>query len=97
MGYKKMDSNLSFADVSIFSSLEHNRTIKRMKQINTVINWSRIEPLVVRNYTVSKSAEGSEAYHHARRVKFTKLIKNALGALFRQFAFNLFEGRKVLG
>jgi hypothetical protein len=63
MGFKKMENNPSFADVSIFSSLEHNRAIKRMEQSNTVVNWSRIEPLVVRNYPVGKSAEGSEAYH----------------------------------
>ena len=63
MGFKKMETNLSFADVSLFSSLEHNRAIKRMEQINTVVNWSRIEQLVARNYPVGKSSEGSEAYH----------------------------------
>ncbi len=34
-----------------------------MEQINAVVNWSRIERLVVRNYPVGKSSEGSEAYH----------------------------------
>ena len=63
MGFKKMETNFSFADISLFSSLEHNRAIKRMQQINTVVNWSRIENLIMRNYPVGKSAEGNEAYH----------------------------------
>ncbi|MCX5819782.1 MAG: IS5 family transposase [Deltaproteobacteria bacterium] len=63
MGFKKMETNLSFADVSLFSSLERNRAIKRMEQINAIIDWSRIERLVVRHYPVGKSSEGSEAYH----------------------------------
>ena len=62
MGFKKMETNFSFADISLFSSLEHNRAIKRMQQINTVVNWSRIENLIMRNYPVGKSAEGNEAY-----------------------------------
>jgi IS5 family transposase len=63
MSFKKMETNLSFADISLFSSLEHNRAIKRMEQINAVVNWSQIERLVVRNYPVGKSSEGNEAYH----------------------------------
>ena len=62
MGFKKMETNFSFADISLFSSLEHNRAIKRMQQINTVVNWSRIENLIMRNYPVGKSAEGNEVY-----------------------------------
>jgi len=57
-----METNFSFADISLFSSLEHNRAIRRMEQINAVVNWSRIESLIMRNYPVGKSAEGNEAY-----------------------------------
>ncbi len=63
MSFKKMEPNLSFADMSLFSSLEHNRAIKRMEQIDAVVNWSRIERLVVKKYPVGKSSEGNEAYH----------------------------------
>jgi len=63
MGYKKTDFHLSFADIALFNSLDRNRAIKRMEKISTVINWSTIEPLVVRGYSVGKSAEGGEAYH----------------------------------
>jgi len=63
MGYKKTDVHLSFADIALFNSLDRNRAIKRMEKISTVINWSKIEPLVLRGYSVGKSAEGGEAYH----------------------------------
>jgi len=42
MRFKKMQTNFTFTDVSLFSSLE-NRAIKRMEQINAIIDWSRIE------------------------------------------------------
>jgi len=43
MGFKKMQTNFTFTDISLFSSLEKNRAIKRMEQINAIIDWSRIE------------------------------------------------------
>jgi hypothetical protein len=46
MGFKKMETNFSFADVYLFSSLEPNRAIKRMEQINAIVDWSRIESLL---------------------------------------------------
>ena len=61
MGFKKMERNVSFADISLLASLEKNRAIKRMEQINAVVNWSRIERMIMRNYPVGKSAEGNEA------------------------------------
>ncbi|MBN1548081.1 MAG: IS5 family transposase [Syntrophaceae bacterium] len=63
MGYKKTDSRLSFADIALFNSLDRNRAIQRMEKINKVVNWSKIEYLVVRGYSVGKSAEGGEVYH----------------------------------
>ena len=50
MGFKKMETNFSFADISLFSSLERNRAIKRMQQINAIVDWSRIENLLLRNW-----------------------------------------------
>lgn len=40
MGFKKMETNLTFTDISLFSSLEKNRAIKRMEQINAKIQRS---------------------------------------------------------
>jgi IS5 family transposase len=62
MGYKQMDNNFSFTDLSLFNSMEHNRSIKRMEKINAIINWPRIESLLLTHYAVGKSAEGADAY-----------------------------------
>jgi len=62
MGYKQMDKNLTFTDLSLFNSMEHNRSIKRMEKINAIINWPRIESLLLKHYDVGKSAEGADAY-----------------------------------
>ncbi len=62
MGFKKMKSNFTFADISLFSSMEKNRAITRMEQISAIVDWSRIGNLLMRTYPVGKSAEGNEAY-----------------------------------
>jgi len=62
MGFKKMKNNLNFTDISLFSSSEKNRAIKRMEQINAIVDWARIEGLLMRTYPVGKSTEGNEAY-----------------------------------
>ena len=62
MGFKKMKTNFTFADISLFTSMEKNRAIKRMEQINATVDWSKIESLLMRNYPVGKSFEGNDAY-----------------------------------
>ena len=62
MGFKKMKTNLTFTDLSLFSSIEKNRAIKRMEQINKIVDWSRIDTLVMKNYPVGKSTAGHDAY-----------------------------------
>ena len=62
MSFKKMETNLTFTDISLFSSMEQNRAITRMEQINAIVDWSKIESLIMRNYPVGKSNEGNEAY-----------------------------------
>ncbi|MDO9530501.1 MAG: hypothetical protein Q7J27_15275 [Syntrophales bacterium] len=62
MGFKKMKTNLTFTDLSLFASIEKNRAIKRMEHISAIVNWSRIDNLRMENYPVGKSADGSEAY-----------------------------------
>jgi len=62
MGFKKLENNLSFTDLSLFSSMEHNRAIERMDAINAITDWSKIERLIMKNYPVGKSAEGNAAY-----------------------------------
>jgi hypothetical protein len=43
MSFKKMETNFSFADISLFPSLKRNQAIKRMQQINAIVDWGRIE------------------------------------------------------
>jgi IS5 family transposase len=62
MSFKKIDTNLSFADIALFNSIERNRAIVRMQQINAVVDWTRIDRILIRNYPVGKSSEGNEAY-----------------------------------
>jgi transposase, IS5 family len=57
MSFKKMQTELS-----LFYSMEKNRTIKRMEQINAIVDWSKIENLLMRSYPVGNSAEGNAAY-----------------------------------
>jgi IS5 family transposase len=62
MGFKNMKTNFTFADISLFNSMEKNRAIKRMEHFNATVDWSRIESLLLRNYPVGKSFEGNDAY-----------------------------------
>ena len=62
MGFKNMKTNFTFADISLFNSMEKNRAIKRMEHFNATVDWSRIESLLMRNYPVGKSFEGNDAY-----------------------------------
>jgi len=62
MGFKNMKTNFTFADVSLFNSMEKNRAIKRMEHFNAIVDWSRIESLLLRKYPVGKSFEGNDAY-----------------------------------
>ena len=47
-------------------------------------------------YIVEQYFGLSHLYNRAYRARFPKLIKNALDALFRQMAFNLFRGSRIL-
>jgi IS5 family transposase len=62
MGFKNMKTNFTFTDISLFNSMEKNRAIKRMEQINATVDWSKIESLLMGNYPVGKSFEGNDAY-----------------------------------
>ena len=62
MGYKKMSHNLGFADLALASSLQHNRSAKKMVELNNSINWNRVEDALMSHYTVGTSGEGADAY-----------------------------------
>jgi hypothetical protein len=62
MGYKQIEPNMTFAEASLISSMEHNRSLKRLEKINQVINWSQVEEILLSYYTVGTSREGADAY-----------------------------------
>ena len=53
MGYKRWGKEISFADVAVSKSLEHNRSLKMMEKINKVVSWRNIEALfVITSYSI---------------------------------------------
>ena len=62
MGYKRIDPNMIFAEVSLLRSMEHNRSLKSLEKINQVIDWSQVEEILMAHYPVGGSREGADAY-----------------------------------
>lgn len=62
MGYKRIGKSLSFADLAVTKSLEHNRSLKMMEEIDKVVKWRDIEALLMERYEVGTSLEGADAY-----------------------------------
>ena len=73
MGYKKLDSSLSFADLALESSL--NRSLKLMPKLDASIDWSRVERILLNHYTVGTSGEGADTYPPMVRFKCMLLQK----------------------
>jgi len=62
MGYIKLKKNLGFADFALASSLKHNRSLKLMDNLNSSLDWQRIQSVLMSHYTVGTNAEGADAY-----------------------------------
>ena len=62
MGYKKLSKEISFADLAVSKSLEHNRSLKMMNRINKVVAWENIDALLREHYDVGIRKEGADAY-----------------------------------
>jgi IS5 family transposase len=75
MGYKKLGGGISFADLAVRKSLEHNRSVKMMDRINRVVNWRNIEALLGEYYEVGTSREGADAYPPVMLLKALLLQK----------------------
>ncbi len=50
-----------------------------------------------KRYIVEQYFGLSHVHNNAFRARFTRIAKNAIDVLFRQMAFNLFRGEKILG
>ena len=62
MGYKKLKNNLGFTDFALASSLKHNRSLKLMDNLNSSLDWQKIQSVLMSHYTVGTNAEGADAY-----------------------------------
>ena len=62
MGYKKWGKEISFADLALSKSLEHNRSLKMMERINKVVSWKNIEAVLREYYGTGTSKDGADAY-----------------------------------
>ena len=61
IGYKKMDLSLTFADLALESSLQHNRSLKFMQKLDSAINWSRVERILLSHYMIGTGGQGADA------------------------------------
>lgn len=61
MAFKKTDTDFGFGDLALASSLKHNRSLKLMENLIAYIDWSRIEAILMCNYTAGTSTEGAKA------------------------------------
>lgn len=61
MGYKKIDPNMTFAEISLLKSMKHNRSLERLEKINQIIDWSDVESALRCNYATGTSNEGADA------------------------------------
>ena len=62
MGFKRIDRNLGFADLALASSMEKNRSLSTLKQLDKVIDWAEVDAILMAHYDVGFSNEGADAY-----------------------------------
>ena len=62
MGYKKMNQEISFADLILKNSMDKNRCLEHLININNSINWPNIKSILMNHYTVGTNSEGADAY-----------------------------------
>jgi|GEM_PF-1413517 len=75
MGYKRIDNNMTFAAMSLMSSMENNRSLKRLEKISQLVDWSQVRELLEANYSVGRSKEGADAYPPLMLLKVLLLRK----------------------
>ena len=62
MGFKNIESKIGFAELAFSSSMEKNRSLQTLEQMNKVINWSKVENILMKHYKIGISNEGADAY-----------------------------------
>ena len=62
MGFKKSDPKLTFAELALASSMEKNRSLDTLMNMNDIIDWSKIESILLKYYKIGTSKEGADAF-----------------------------------
>jgi len=62
MGFKQMKTNFTFADISLFNSIEKKPGYQKNGTDQRTVDWSRIETLLLKKLPRRKSFEGNDAY-----------------------------------
>jgi IS5 family transposase len=62
MGIKKIERRLGFAELALTSSMDKNRSLQTLKELDKAIKWERIEKTLMSHYPVGISTEGADAY-----------------------------------
>lgn len=62
MGYKQIEKNMTFAEISLEKSMTNNRSLRRIERINEAIDWQRINGVLLAHYKAGSSKEGADAY-----------------------------------
>jgi hypothetical protein len=55
MEIKKWGKEISFADLAVSKSLEHNRSVQMMMRIDKVLKWRDVEPLLLEHYETGQA------------------------------------------
>ena len=55
MGFKKIDRKIGFAELALSSSMEKNRSLETLQQMNKVIDWTKIEKIMMKYYKIGES------------------------------------------
>lgn len=75
MAFKNFNRNLSFADLEMAGILEKTRTQGYLGEIDRVVDWSPIEELLQKDYSVGQSSLGNKAYQPLVLLKAALLQK----------------------
>lgn len=62
MGIKMIEKRLGFAELAFSSSMEKNRSLHTLKELDRAIDWDRIEKVLMKHYHIGISREGADAY-----------------------------------
>ena len=62
MAYKKIEHDISFADIAIQKFADKNRSMLFLRQVNNTIDWQPVQDLLFKYYETGKTKKGERAY-----------------------------------